>query len=61
MSYKIVRQNLAGQRQTTISNGWMNYKDALERADELEQQMNEDDSCESRGFESQEKFIVVEE
>jgi len=61
MSYKIVRQTNAGQRRTTVSNGWMSYDDACERAFELEAKMIENNDCESRGFIPQEHFIIEEE
>jgi len=61
MSYKIVRQTVSGQRKTTVSNGFLSYEAACERAGQLEANMLCDNDCEMRGSEAMEIFRVETE
>ena len=61
MSYKIVRQTLNGQRRIIVRNGILSYDDACEIASQLDYDMQDDGSCEGRGFILQEEHVIEEE
>ena len=57
-SYRIIRQNLAGQRRRTVANGIMSMSQACDIASRLDFGMDE---CEMRGARAQEEHVVEEE
>jgi hypothetical protein len=61
MSYKIIKQTINGQRREVVSNGWLDYDSALERAMQFESEMIDSGDCEMRYMQTTEKFVVETE